>query len=141
MSSRFDLGCIKQKNKQALIRQLEAAPKAKTVTKMIQLKIRHIFFSTKMYGHFSDFSMKTYVEYSLEAPHQGTSKKYPQCMFSWRNQKNNFLDIPLIWIYEMINIFSLTQTIMSMTKSLIFHCYRWPSHKLLQMSNIMLKVH
>ena len=37
---------------------------------------------------FSYFSMKTYVVYSLEVPHRGTSNEYPQHMFSSRNKKN-----------------------------------------------------
>ena len=32
--------------------------------------------------------MKTCYEYSLEAPQRGTSNKYPQNIFSWRNKKN-----------------------------------------------------
>ena len=42
------------------------------------------------YAHviFLVFVRKRMLWYSLEAPHQGASKEYPQHMFSCRNKKN-----------------------------------------------------
>ena len=47
--------------------------------------------------YLSYFSMKTCCGYSLEAPHRGTSKEYPQHMFLWRNKKN----IKAFWLKKM----------------------------------------
>ena len=40
-----------------------------------------------------------YCGYSSEAPHWGVSDDYPQYVFSWRNKKNIYVDIPLIYSY------------------------------------------
>ena len=60
-----------------------------------------IFFSAEKYSYFSNFSMNICCGYSLEMPHRGISNEYPQHMFLWRNKKNIYLDVHLIWIYEM----------------------------------------
>ena len=36
--------------------------------------------------------------------HQGASDEYPQQMFLWRNKKNIFLILPLIWSYDIDTI-------------------------------------
>ena len=64
-----------------------------------------ILLSTKMFANFSSFFLKNICYgYSLEAPLQSTSNKYPQYMLSWRNKKNNFLDTGLIWSYALSGV-------------------------------------
>ena len=39
--------------------------------------------------------------HSLEAPQRGASNENPQHRFSWRNKKNIYLDMSLIWSNEL----------------------------------------
>ena len=43
--------------------------------------------------------------YSLETTYCVTCNEYPKYMFSWRNKKNNNVDIPSTWRYD-IRVFS-----------------------------------
>ena len=47
--------------------------------------------------------------YSLEAPLQGASNKYPQHIFLWRNKKNIFMLAPPIWSYAVMYMYIGTE--------------------------------
>ena len=56
-----------------------------------------LFFLPKSKDFFFLFLHKNIgCGYSLEVPRRGTSNEYPQPMFSRRNKKNIYLNIPLI---------------------------------------------
>ena len=52
------------------------------------------FFNQKLLISFLFLHENICCGYLSEASHQGASNEYPQHMFSWRNKKNIYLDIP-----------------------------------------------
>ena len=58
------------------------------------------FFSQNMLMLFLFLHKNICCGYSLEAPRQGTSNKYPQHTFSWRNKKNIYMATPLTCSYD-----------------------------------------
>ena len=46
------------------------------------------FFNQKLLIFFLNLHENICCGYSLEVPHRGTSKEYPQYMLSWRNKQN-----------------------------------------------------
>ena len=56
-----------------------------------------LFFNPKVLIFFLFHHENICCGYSLEAPRQGASNEYPQHMFSWRNKKNIYLILTLIY--------------------------------------------
>ena len=74
-----------------------------------QLQFFKTLFQPKKLLIFSYFSTIT-CENSLEAPHRGTSNKYPKHMFSWRSKYNIHLIPSLIWSYtDVCHIYVYTE--------------------------------
>ena len=43
------------------------------------------------------YILTVYLTYSTDEALWGTSNEYPQHMFSWTNEKNIYLDMPIVW--------------------------------------------
>ena len=72
------------------------------------MSLLHIifFFINKKFNTFLLLNEHMLLVFT-EAPHGGTSNKYPQHMFSWRNKKKYLLDSPLIWSHVQVIMHTL----------------------------------
>ena len=88
-----------------------------------QLQIRR-YFQLKSIGIFLPSPQKCYcMLYLLIVPHWGVSNAYPQDMFLWRNKKNSYLVLPLIWSYITIRLQGLARQFLLFFSFFAFHYF------------------